>query len=116
MMDARETVLVPLSDLASVVRSKNAGPFQYTIDVLFPDTARYEAVKKSGVIDANAVAAAYAVPLDTVRGVYFWDSALALKVTLVRDVPAGSVGDNDCYGAQQHVPLMTIQVPVGPTI
>jgi hypothetical protein len=44
--------------------------------------------------------------------VYFWDSAFALKVTLVRDHAAGAPGDNDCYGAQQHVPLLSITIPV----
>jgi hypothetical protein len=108
---ARDTSLVPLQSLATVIRSKNAGPFQYTVDVLFRDEESYEATKRSDVITRERVAALYRVPIDTVTGVYFWDSALALKVTLIRDYAAGSPGDNDCYGAQQHVPLLAITVP-----
>jgi hypothetical protein len=103
---------VPLQSLATVIRSKNAGPFQYTVDVLFRDEDAYNSVKSSGAVTRERVAKLYKVPLETVVGVYFWDSAFALKVTLVRDYAAGTPGDNDCYGAQQHVPLLSISVPV----
>jgi hypothetical protein len=50
-------------------------------------------------------------------GVYFWESALAVKVTLKRDISAGAPGDRDCYGAQQHAPLLPLLIrtpePVG---
>ena len=35
----------PLKDLADIVRSKNAGPYRITFDVLFRDKDRYEAVR-----------------------------------------------------------------------
>ncbi|MBC7294459.1 MAG: DUF4387 family protein, partial [Thermoleophilia bacterium] len=35
-----------------------------------------------------------------------------LKITLVRPLPSGSVGDTDIYGAQQHAPLLGLLVPV----
>jgi hypothetical protein len=110
------TRLMPLQSLAVVIRSKNAGPFQYTVDVLFRDEDSYEAAKSSNVVTRERVAELYKIGVDRVTGVYFWDSALALKITLLRDHAAGSPGDNDCYGAQQHVPLLAITIPVaGPT-
>ena len=107
--DAR---MLSLQSLASVIRSKNAGPFQYTVDVLFRDEESYELVKSSAVVTRERVAELYNVPLEKVTGVHFWDAAFALKVTLVRDHAAGSPGDSDCYGAQQHVPLLEISVAV----
>ena len=34
-----------------------------------------------------------------------------IKITYLRDVPSGTVGDRDVYGAQQHAPLMDIDIP-----
>jgi hypothetical protein len=99
-----------LGTLAKVVRSKNSGPFQLTIDVLFADRASYELVRSSGALTREAVAGAYRVEIDRVRGVYFWEAALAVKVTLDREVSAGAPGDHDCYGAQQHAPLLPLVI------
>lgn len=102
---------VPISSLARIIRSKNAGPFQLTVDLLFPTEESYALVRDSGVVTPAAVAAAYQIPLSDVRGVYFWDTALAVKVTLARGPSAGAPGDLDCYGAQQHAPLLGLMVP-----
>jgi hypothetical protein len=103
-----------LATLAKVIRSKNAGPFQLTIDLLFRSSVDYELVKRSEVLTADSIAEAYGIGVADVSGVYFWDAALAVKVTLVREVSAGSPGDNDCYGAQQHAPLLSFVVRSGP--
>ena len=101
---------VQIGTLAKVVRSKNAGPFQLTIDFLFPDRDAFDQVVRSGALTPQAVAEAYGLPLDRVEGVYFWEAALAVKVTLKRDVSAGAPGDRDCYGAQQHAPLLPLLI------
>ena len=36
--------------------------------------------------------------------------ALAIKVTLPRPIVAGTPGDRDVYGAQQHRPLLDIEL------
>jgi hypothetical protein len=36
--------------------------------------------------------------------------ALAVKITLPRDVVSGDVGDRDVYGAQQHAPLLDLDL------
>jgi hypothetical protein len=38
--------------------------------------------------------------------------ALAFKATLPRLVPAGDIGDTDVYGAQQHGPLLDVDIPI----
>ena len=102
----------PIASVAKVIRSKNAGPFQITVDFLFADADDYHRVVRSEVITRESVAEAYGLPLERVRGVYFWESALAVKVTLDREISAGAPGDPDCYGAQQHAPLLAFTVPV----
>ena len=36
---------------------------------------------------------------------------LGIKITYLRKTASGTVGDRDVYGAQQHAPLMTIDIP-----
>jgi hypothetical protein len=38
--------------------------------------------------------------------------ALAWKATFPRRIPSGAVGDTDVYGAQQHAPLLDIDIPI----
>ncbi len=102
---------VPLAKIAKVIRSKNAGPFEVTFDVMFDDAASYERVKRSGVIEPARIAAAYRIPLADVLVCVPYDAALAFKITIRRPVSSGDLGDTDVYGCQQHVPLTTISVP-----
>jgi len=98
-----------LDQIAKVIRSKNAGPFCLTLDVLFATQADYERVRDSGAITRASMAGLYQQPEDEVQ-VFFHDVALAIKVSLVRRASAGSVQDTDLYGAQQHVLLYPIEV------
>ena len=105
--------MTPLGDLASVVRSKNAGPFQVTLDLLFADEADYRRVLDSGRLTAGEVARRYRVEPADVAIVAF-DRVRAIKVTLPRRWGArgsGSPGDRDVYGAQQHGPLVDLEIP-----
>jgi len=100
-----------LDEIAKVIRSKNAGPFELTFDVMFDDPAAYERVKKSGVINAQRIAQAYRVRADDVLVCRPYDPAAAFKITIRRPVGSGDLEDRDVYGCQQHVPLTMIEVP-----
>ena len=102
-----------LDDLARVIRSKNASPFLITLDLFFERRADYDRVKAAGVLDAAAIAARYGLPGGAVRGPYFVDQALGVKISLLRHFPTHALGSSDCYGAQQHLPLASIEVPDG---
>jgi hypothetical protein len=100
-----------IRDLAQVCKSKNAGPFELTIDVVFDDPAVFEKVKQTGVLSPELFARLYGVnAADVLFTVY--DAALAFKATLPRLVPAGDIGDTDVYGAQQHAPLLEVEIPL----
>jgi hypothetical protein len=101
----------PLKDLAKVVRSKNSGPFEITMDVIFDDDAAYHRVKESGQLNAPALARAYGVSGQDVMVCMFFDPARAFKLTLRRNWAQGSVGERDTFGAQQHTPLLDIMIP-----
>jgi len=100
-----------IRDIATVCKSKNAGPFDLTIDVVFDDPVTYRKVKDSGLIDAALFARLYAVPEDAVLFTAY-DAGLAFKATLPRLVSAGDIGDTDVYGAQQHAPLLEVELRV----
>jgi hypothetical protein len=101
-----------LDRVAKVIRSKNAGPFEITFDIMFDDAAAYERVKRSGVIEPIRIAAAYRIPPSDILVCKPFDAALAFKITIRRPVPSGDVMDTDVYGCQQHVPLTGIVVPL----
>jgi hypothetical protein len=101
----------PLYQLADIVRSKNAGPYRITFDVIFADRTRYEHVRDSGAITPESVASAYGLPLSQVSSFFHIDHAMAIKVTIIRPRAQGTSGDGDMYGCQHHVSLMKIAAP-----
>ena len=101
-------------DLATVIRSKNAGPFELTFDILFDDPAKYETVKRSGIITHQLIARLYDISENTVVVCRPYDPALAFKITIRRPIGSGDIGESDVYGCQQHVPLTTIEIPGAP--
>lgn len=102
--------MATLEELTSVLRSKNAGALLCTMDLMFDDPGTYEHVRDSGVINPELIARLYQVSHNEVS-IIPYDVAMAIKITVPRLVPSGSFGDTDIYGAQQHGPLLTIEIP-----
>lgn len=100
-----------LVSLAKVLRSKNSGPFEITLDVLFDSEERYLRVKNSGVITRETICRLYKLAPQDVAELVFFDKGLGIKITYNRAVSSGTTGDRDVYGAQQHAPLMTLLIP-----
>jgi hypothetical protein len=101
--------LSTLPDVASVIRSKNAGPFIFTFDVLFKDAETFERVRAAGHLNRAAVAQAYGLSPNEVLSFDYYPFACALKFSIRRPVASGAIGDSDVYGAQQHAPLLGLQ-------
>jgi len=100
-----------IGDLALVCKSKNAGPFEITVDAVFADKETFDKVKATGILCPELFARLYKVrPEDVMFTVY--DAGYAFKATLPRLIPAGDIGDTDVYGAQQHAPLLAVELPV----
>jgi len=98
-----------LADIAALIRSKNAGPFTLTFDIMFADQASYDRVKNSGVLTQASFAKLYGCPKDKVR-FFQCDNALALKFSIPRPRRQGEPGDGDMHGGQQFVPLMNVEI------
>jgi len=98
-----------LYDLATSIRSKNAGPFRLTIDVMFADADAFRRAADAEGMRPERIAALYDVDVAQVRVILF-ERILTIKVTLPRKVGAGAPGDRDVYGCGQHFPLAGIDV------
>lgn len=99
-----------LSELATTIRSKNAGVNQITFDVIFPDRETYRRVVRSRVLTRESVARYFGIPLERISDFVEFEVANAIKFTLYRLRPGGSPGDWDILGCQQYGPLLEIEV------
>ncbi len=99
-----------LMDIAKVVRSKNAGPFSITLDVLFDSEEMYRLVKEKNFLSRERIAGLYHLTPEDITEVVYFDQAWGIKVTYNREISSGTIGDRDVYGAQQHAPLITLPV------
>ena len=81
-----------IGDLAVVCKSKNAGPYEVTIDAVFADKEIFEKVKASGVLCEDLFARLYNVRADEIIFTVY-DAGLAFKATLPRLIPAGDIGE-----------------------
>ena len=100
-----------IGELAQVVRSKQAGPYRLTLDIVFDDPAVYQRVRRTGVIRPELVARLYGVPREQITRFVEFEPGQAFKITMKRRVPAGDPGDSDVYGACQSAPLLDVEIP-----
>ena len=103
--------MAKLGDLAKACKSKNAGPYELTLDIMFDDAATFEKVRATGVINAALIAKLYNVAESSVVFTEY-PPAFAWKATIERRIPSGAVGDTDVYGTQQHAPLLDVEIPL----
>ena len=101
-----------LIDIACVIRSKNAGPYELTLDIIFKKKKDYLSIKKSGFFTEGRIARLYSVQPSAVKKIIYFEPARALKITMERGKVSGGVGDTDVYGAQQHAPLLEMEIPL----
>jgi hypothetical protein len=99
-----------LGDLARLIRSKNAGPFMLTFDVMFEDDATYRRVLAADVLTKARFAQIYNVPVAEVL-FFQHDAACAIKISIVRPYVQCDLDDGDAYGGQQHAPLVELIIP-----
>jgi hypothetical protein len=99
-----------LKDICHTIRSKQAGPFRLTFDIVFKDEATYRRVRDGGSISRALIAKLYRRPLEDITHVVFYEPGRAVKITMIRPKVAGDPGDGDIYGCQQHVPLLDAEV------
>jgi len=101
--------MTKLGNIAKLIRSKNAGPFELTIDIMFGNETDYYKVKRSNVINSALISSLYKTNTDDIRTEYF-DPAWSIKISIPRPQTSGSLKDADIYGGQQYGPLVDIEI------
>jgi hypothetical protein len=88
-----------------VLRSKNAGVWHITIDIIFKNKEFYELAKKK--LSSKIFCDIY-----NKQSVEYFecDSINTLKISFLRSKAAGSIHDTDCLGANFYIPLLEIDL------
>ena len=106
MNSAKTTV--KLADITEIIRSKNSGPYELTIDLMFSSFDWYEKVRAAKAINEKLVCDLYKITPDKIINIIEFDPAKAIKVTIKRPICSGDPGETDVYGAQQHGPFLDV--------
>ncbi len=96
-----------VEDAAAYVRSKNAGPFWVTIDVICSEAAAYEELSRSTALSPESVAKLYGIDPSEVH-VFHSPQLKVVKISFPRTVPQGSARDRDCHAGQYFVALLAL--------
>jgi hypothetical protein len=100
---------VPLGKLAQLIRSKNAGPFWITFDIVFENVEDFERVVCAKVLTKEWISGTYKIPQDTLIFVEI-PAARAIKFSFPRPRIQGDLGESDMYSGQQYAPLLDLQI------
>jgi hypothetical protein len=101
---------VPLHQLASLVRSKNAGPFDLTFDIMFDELETYRRCVASGAFTAPRLQKLVRTEPSKIK-IFFSEAARAIKISIPRPIAQGDFGDPDSHGGQQYAGLLTLEIP-----
>ncbi|MDD3148929.1 MAG: DUF4387 domain-containing protein [Candidatus Riflebacteria bacterium] len=96
-------------EAAKVIRSKNAGPYELTFDIIFKNKEFFEMFKSQQLINRQQMAGILKINESDVLNLVWFSPANAVKITIKRPMPSGAPGETDIYGAQQHAPLLAIE-------
>src|SRR5665213_95382 len=101
--------MAKLGELAHLIRSKSAGPFELTFDIMFDDSASFERVRASDALSREVIARIYHLAPAQVK-FFVVPDALAFKASIPRPRFQSDLADSDNHGGQQYAPLMDIEI------
>jgi hypothetical protein len=99
-----------ICELARTIRSKNAGSFVITLEIIFDDRIIYNKVKESNSISKEEIARVYNIAPDEVFDFVYYDPGMGIKANIRRPIPSGGPGESDVYGCQQYAPLFNLEI------
>lgn len=105
-------MITRLTDMTDVIRSKNSGPYELTLDIMFKDMAGFEMACQKNWINEETICALYHITPDQIINIIAFKPAKSIKVTIRRPLCSGDPGETDVYGAQQHAPLLDLAFDV----
>ena len=100
-----------LRDIASFIKSANAGASQLTFDIGFADADLFQRVVATEALNAALIARLYKVDAARVE-IYAYDPASVIKITIPRGGLAGGIEERDFDGVQQFPLLLDVDIPL----
>ena len=100
---------VKLFDITDIIRSKNAGPYELTFDIMFKDFDWFQRVCDAKVINRELICRLFKIAPEDIIKIVEFKPAKAIKVTIKRPICSGDLGETDVYGAQQHAPFLDLE-------
>jgi hypothetical protein len=98
-----------LWEYTKLIRSKNAGPFELTFDIMFKDEEHFRKAMASGKLSPELIAQLYKTDIRQVR-FFVIEPLLTVKISIPRPMFSGDVNDTDLYGGQFHGPLVRLPI------
>lgn len=92
-------------EVCHVVRSKVAGPFWVTMDLMFDSRDNFDRYSSSSALGREAIADLYGVGSDDVA-LYPVPSLNVLKISFPRQTVQGGVGERDLHSGQQYTYIL----------
>ncbi|KAF4626825.1 hypothetical protein G7Y89_g11331 [Cudoniella acicularis] len=115
-----------LTDIAPVIRSKNSGPYEITLDVVFSSFAVYNLIKASTILTRTTVSKLYHLKEEDIIWCGFFDQAMAWKCTIprrrvevlegvkgegeVKNMASGGFMETDVHASQQYARLLSLEL------
>ncbi|GAA4557073.1 DUF4387 domain-containing protein [Pseudonocardia xishanensis] len=94
-----------VKDVCRQVRSKVAGPFWVTIDLMFDTQENYDQYAESPALSAEAIGAIYRIDPAAIS-LYPVPQLRVLKISYPRRSPQGGVEERDLHSGQQYAYLL----------
>ena len=100
---------VKLTEITSVIRSKNAGPYELTFDLMFQTREWFSQVCSKNIFHEQLICELFGISKNDIINIVAFDPANAIKITIRRPRCSGDIGETDVYGAQQHAPFLNLE-------
>ncbi len=101
--------MTKLTDITYIIRSKNSGPYELTMDIMFKTRDDFKMICSKKVINEELICKLYKIKKEDIINIVEFEPANAIKITIKRPICSGDLGETDVYGAQQHAPLLSIE-------
>ncbi|MGM0595666.1 MAG: DUF4387 domain-containing protein [Myxococcota bacterium] len=98
-----------IREAARVIRSKNAGPFELTFDIILSNEKWYDYFISHDILNREKICEIFKIKSERILSIVHFKSANAIKFTIKRERVSGAPGETDIYGAQQHAPLLALE-------
>ena len=82
--------MTKLQDLATVIRSKNAGPLTLSLDLMFPSEESYQMALRSSALTAETIGRLYNTAAEKIS-ITSYDAARAIKIAMPRKIVSNVV-------------------------